>query len=311
MRRGKPTQGAALTLIAVLAPASAAADDRATDIGGGEGELEAAARVEGHFGSTQPTARRPSWQRANTKLLAVQAGVGFGHQGPIEALRLTVEGGYIVSDDERVNQPHDVLPEGYRFYGEDDAGYVRATVRGDVVHTPRYALEVSLSGTAPIDVDLAKFSHVHIHYAAAEVGFRAHLTDPGALVRLDGMSRGFLGSGAYDGTYQHNPQLGLDALLALSFRRWLLPWRMTLAAGPAFLADLDDQINEVYRDAYAGVSPDLVAGERVQQHQLAVRVKPSFAITDYAALDLRFDGQLMGFNARATQIFSAALRTAF
>lgn len=302
-----------MTLAATLGAAqpNAWADDRGIDIGGGEGEIEAAASVEGHFGVTQPYARRASWQRASTKLLAVRAGIGFGRQGPFDDLRLTLEGGYIVAADERVDRRGDVLPEGYRFYGEDDAGYVRATVRGDVVHTPRYALEVSLTGTAPIDVDLAKFSHVHIHYASGGVAFRAHLTPPDALVRLDGFSRGFVGSGAYDGTFQHNAQLGLDALLGLSIRRWLFPWRVTLAAGPAFLADLDDQVNEVYREAYAAVSPDLVAGQRVQQYQLAVRVMPSFAITDYAALDLRFDGQLAGHNARSTLIFAAALRTAF
>lgn len=294
-----------------IAAAPALADDRGTDIGGGEGEIEAAARVEGHFGVTQPYARRATWQRANTKLLAVQAGIGFGRQGPFDHLRLTLEGGYVVSDDERVDRRGDVLPLDHRFYGEDDAGYARATLRADVVHTPHYALEVSVTGTAPIDLDLAKFSHVHVHYAAAGVAFRAHLSEPGALVRLDGLSRGFLGSGAYDGTFQHNAQLGLDALLAISFRRWLFPWRFTVAAGPAFLADLDDQVNEIYREAYEAVSPDLVAGQRIRQHQLAVRVLPSFGITDYATLDLRFDGQLAGQNARSTLLFAAALRTAF
>jgi hypothetical protein len=230
---------------------------------------------------------------------------------PLGRLRATVEGAYFISAEETVDRPGDALPRGFPFYPEDSAGYVRVQLRANVVEAPRYALELFLVGTIPIDVDLAKFSNVHIHYASGGGTLRAHLTAPDDLVRLDGAGTMFIGSGAYDGTFQHNAQLGLDAMVGLSFRRWLLPWRVTIMAGPAFLADLDEQINDVYREAYSVVSPDLMAGDRVQQMQLAVRIRPTFAITKHAALDLRFDGQLAGADARATQIYTAALRAAF
>ncbi|MEM1032730.1 MAG: hypothetical protein AAF928_11840 [Myxococcota bacterium] len=324
----KPAAGAAHAAAAAsvalgwFVAVPAAADDRGTDIGGGAAVIEGAVRIGGHFGLAQPTALRSSWQRADTRTLSVQAGVGLGDPAFFRDLRLVLEGGYVVSADERTERTSELLPVGFPFYGEDEAGFLRALVRGDVVHTPRFALELAVAAALPVDLDLAKFSHLHLHYARIDAAFRIHLTDPSALVRLDGSSRGFVGSGAYDGTFQHNPQLGLDALLAVSFRRWLIPWRVTIAAGPTLLSDLVGQRNAVYRDAYAGaLNPAVLASDdapvaggligEVKQFGLGVRVMPSFAVTEYAAVSLQYDGQLSGVNARATQVFHATLRTAF
>ena len=301
---------ALLAMTILTAPGSAAAFEYPT-VGGHEGEIDVEARFEGHLGELHPTSRPTTHQPADIKVFATGAGVTFGNLGPFLDLHLRLDGGYLIAGPEAVTRADDDLPIGTVFHPSDRGGWVRATVGANLVHTPRLAFGAFIEGTVPIDVDLAKFSNLRLHYAGGGTRLGVHLTDPGGLLRLTSLSRLFVGTGTFAGAAQQNAQAELESLVYLDLLRWVLPWRAGVGVGPRFAADLNSHVNDAYRQAYGTVSPDLVAGDRVQQQQLAGVVRAYLFVTPHAALEGSFDGQISGEDARATRRFTAALRVAF
>ncbi len=280
-------------------------------VGGHEGEIDVSAHFIGEFGQVEPTERPSTWQSANVKIIQLGAGYTIGKVGPLEDFYVRVEGGYYTAAEERVERDDDDLPQGYKFFGQDRGGFVTATVATNFVHEPRFAFGVFLQGTVPIDVDLQKFSNVHIHYVGGGSQLGVFLTDPTKLVRLAYSSRIFLGSGAYDGEYQHNASIALTNLFVLEFARWLLPWRAGISVGPYFEGDLDEHINAVYNRAYGAVSPDLIAGDRVRAMRFAIAILPYIRITDHAAIELGYVQKLFGYDPPATRFFTGGVRAQF
>mgnify|MGYP006969543799 CR=1 FL=1 len=137
------------------------------------------------------------------------------------------------------------------------------------------------------------------------------LTDPTKLVRLAYAGRIFVGSGAYDGTYQQNAAIVLTQLLYLALARWLPPWRIGVGVGPYFEGDINEHTNQVYNSAYGSVSPDLVDGDRNRSMRFAIAVLPYIRITDHAALELGYVQKLFGYDPPATQFWTGGLRASF
>lgn len=279
-------------------------------VGGHEGEIDVNAHFIGEFGKVEPTERPSTWQDANVKIFNVGAGYTIGTLGPLSEFYVRLDGAYYIAGEEIIDNPEDEL-FGTKLFDEDKGGYITATIATNFVHEPRFAFGGFVQGTIPIDVNLQKFSNVHLHWVGGGTSLGVFLTDPTKLVRLAFSNRIFIGSGAYDGDVQHNASVALTNLFVLEFARWLLPWRMGVSIGPYFEGDINESVNRVYHDAYARVSPDLVAGDRVRAMRFAVAVLPYFRVTDHAALELGYVQQLFGYDPRATQFWSAGIRVSF
>lgn len=291
-------------------PTTALAFDYPT-VGGHEGEIDVSAQFDGYFGDVQPTERPRTFQPADIKVFTIGAGLSFGNLGPFLDFYLRIDGGYFISAPEVVTRPEDDLPVGTLFHGEDKGGWATATIGTNIVHEPRFVFGLFLEGTIPIDVDVAKLSNVRMHYAGGGTVLGVHITDPAALLRLTSLTRFFVGSGVYASAGQQNAQTELESLFYLDLARWILPWRAGLGAGPRFVSDLNDHLDDAYYQAYGSVSPDLVAGDRVRQLALGGAVRAYFFITQSASLELSFDGQITGEDAWATRRYGGALRVAF
>jgi hypothetical protein len=301
---------ALFVLTIATAPATAAAFEYPT-VGGHEGEIDVGARFEGHLGYVEPTPRRSTHQPADIKVFGMSAGVTLGNLGPFLDFYVRLDGGYFIAAAESVARTDDDLPIGTLFHGEDKGGWASATIGSNIVHTPRFAFGAFIQGTVPIDVDLAKFSNVRLHYAGGGTLLGVHITDPAALLRLSNLTRIFVGTGAYAGNDQQNAQGELESLFYLDLSRWILPWRAGLGVGPRFEVDLNEHVDDAYNQAYGAVSPDLVAGDRVRQQRLGGVVRAYVFVTPHASVEAGFDGQLSGEDARATRRYSAGLRVAF
>ena len=301
---------ALLALTISTAPATAAAFEYPT-VGGHEGEIDVGARFDGYLGNVEPTPRRSTHQPADIKVFGLEAGVTLGNLGPFLDFYARLDGGYLIAGPEAVARSDDDLPLGTVFHGEDKGGWVRATIGSNVVHTTRFAFGAFIQRTVPIDVDLAKFSNVRLHYAGGGTLLGVHITDPAALLRLSNLTRIFVGTGAYDGDDQQNAQAELESLFYVDLSRWILPWRAGVGVGPRFEVDLNEHVDDAYHQAYGSVSPDLVVDDRVRQLRLGGVVRAYVFVTPQASLEAGFDGQLSGEDARATRRYSAGLRVAF
>jgi hypothetical protein len=290
--------------------APASAFNHAAIGGQDEGEIDINANFIGQFGNVEPTERPTTFQDADIKIFNVGAGYTIGEVGPFSQFYVRVDGAYFIAGEESITDPGDEL-YGTKMFGEDRGGYVTATVSTNFIHEPRYTFGAYLQGTVPIDVSFQKFSSVRLHWIAGGTTVGVFLTDPTKLVRLAFSNRLFVGSGAYDGDYQHNASAAMTNLFSLEFARWLLPWRMGISVGPYFAADVNEHVNRVYHDAYARLSPDLVEGDRIRSMQLAVAVLPYFEITDHAALELGYVQRLFGYDLPATQYWNAGIRVSF
>ncbi len=279
-------------------------------LGGEEGEIDVNAQFVGAFGNTEPTERRTTWQDADIKVFNVGAGYTIGALGPLTEFYVRLDGAYFIAGEEIIDNPEDEL-FGTRVFGEDRGGFVTGTIATNFVHHPRYTFGAFLQGTVPIDVDFQKFTSVRLHYVAGGTTLGVFLTDPDKLARLSFHNRLFFGSGAYDGDAQHNAAVAMTNLFGLEFARWLLPWRVGLRVGPYFEGDLNEHVNRGYHDAYARLSEDLVEGDRIRAMRFSIAVLPYFHITDHAALELGYVQQLFGYDAQATQLWSAGVRVTF
>jgi hypothetical protein len=281
-------------------------------VGGHEGELDLNAHFIGEFGKVEPTERPSTFQSADIKILNLGAGYTIGKVGPLQDFYLRLEGNYYTSAEEAVEADDDALPRGTQFFSQDKGGWVTATVATNLVHETRFAFGLFLQGTVPIDVNLEKFSNPQLHWVGGGTTVGVFLTDPTKLVRLGFASRIFVGSGAYEGdNVQDNAAVAVTTLFALEAARWLLPWRIGLSVGPYFEGDLVEHVNQIYRDAYANESADLVDGDRIRAMRFAVAVLPYFRITDHAAIELGYVQKLFGYDAVATQFWTAGVRTQF
>lgn len=296
--------------LALSTTATAHAFENAS-VGGKEGEIDVSAHFIGEFGKVEPTERPSTWQSANIKRLQLGAGYTIGDVGPLKDFYVRLEGGYYSAAPEAVERDDDDLPQGYEFFGQDRGGFVTATVATNFVHEPRFTFGLFVQGTVPIDVELEKFSNIHVHYAGGGSTLGVFLTEPDKLVRLGYHSRILFGSGAYDGDFQHNAAIALTNLFSLEFERWLLPWRIGVSVGPYFEGDLNEHLNAVYNRAYGNVSPDLIAGDRVRAMRFAVAVLPFIRITDHAAVELGYVQTLFGYDAQATQYWTGGVRAQF
>jgi hypothetical protein len=282
-----------------------------TTVGGGDGEIDLDVGFVAALGNREPYQRSETWQTADIQ--AIHGGVGYsvGNLGPLADFYLRLEGGYYNSAEEQVERAEDDLPVGYQFYGRDRGGWLTAVFGASFVHEPRFRFGAFVRGTVPVDVELAKFSNIHFHYAVGGIDARIWITDPDWLLRLGFASRSWLGSGAYLDAGQHNAAVVFENLLVFEAARWALPWRAGISFGPIIEADLNSHVNRAYDSAYAGVTPDLVAGDDVQSMRLDITVRPFVRITDNAAVELSFTQTLLGYDIEASQVLSAGLRTAF
>lgn len=305
-------RASALAVVAALTLAPATADAFINvSVGGHEGEIDINAHFIGEFGKVEPTERPSTFQSADIKILNVGAGYTIGKVGPFQDFYVRLDGFYYIAAEESVERPDDDLPVGYPFFGQDKGGYVTATVATNFVHEARYAFGGFVQGTVPIDVDLEKFATVRLHYVAGGTTLGVFITDPTKVVRFAYANRLFFGSGAYDGDFQQNANVAFTNLFVLEFARWLLPWRAGLSFGPYVDGDLNEHVNGVYNRAYASVTPDLVAGDRIRMFRFAVMVLPYFRVTDHAAVELGWVQKIFGYDTPATQFWTAGVRTTF
>jgi hypothetical protein len=279
-------------------------------VGGHEGEIDISAHFIGEFGKIEPTERPTTWQDADVKIFNLGAGYTIGPVGPLSEFYVRVDGAYYIAGEESITNPDDEL-FGTQIFGEDKGGYITGTIAANFIHETRYAFGAYLQGTIPIDVEIQKFSNVHLHWIGGGTTLGVFLTDPTKLVRLAFSNRLFVGSGAYDGNAQHNASVAMTNLFVLEFARWLLPWRLGISFGPYFEGDINESVNRGYHDAYARLSPDLVAGDRVRSMRFALAVLPYFRITNHAALELGYVQKLFGYDVPATQFWNAGIRVSF
>jgi len=307
-----PPRVAALVIAMALglAPTPAEAFNTPT-VGGREGEIDLNAHFIGQFGEVQPTERPSTFQSADIKILDVGGGYTIGKVGPFEDFYVRLDGYYYIAGEESVERQDDDLPVGTPFFGQDKGGYVTATVATNFVHERRYTFGAFVQGTVPIDVDLEKFSTVRLHYVAGGTTLGVAITDPDKLVHLAYENRLFFGSGAYDGDFQQNANVAFTNLFVLEFARWLLPWRAGISFGPYVDGDLNEHVNGVYNRAYASVTPDLVAGDRIRMFRFAAMVLPYFHVTEHAAIELGWVQTIFGYDLPSTQYWSGGVRTTF
>ncbi len=299
----------AAALVAIAAPA-AAQPVLWPSIGGHEGEIDLNTTFVGLFGKAEPSERESTWQTANTKLVTGGAGYSIGKLGPFHDCYARLDGGYFTSHAEQVEQTDD-LPPGYTFYPQDRGGFVRGFIATNLVRRPRFTFGLFLQGTAPIKVDLGKFSSLHLHWVGGGTAVDVALTDPDELIHLRYHARFFVGSGAYEESAQHNAQVQLTNLFQLEASRWLLPWRIGVGFGPHFQGDINHHVNAAYNDAYGAVSPDLVTGAGVRELAFALAILPYIHVTRHIAIELGYQHTLFGINVQATQQWTGGLRTAF
>jgi hypothetical protein len=279
--------------------------------GGEEGVIDINAHFVAELGKLEPSQRETTWQDADIKIFNIGAGYTVGAVGPLSDFYARLEGGFYISAEEEVEDPRDDLPLGTSFYSEDTGGYVSGMLAANFVHEPRYTFGAFLTGTVPIDVELAKFSNVRLHYVGGGFDVGVFITDPTKLVRLTYGGRLFVGSGAFDGDFQHNAAISLSNLFSLEFARWILPWRVGVAFGPYFEADLNEHIDRSYHDAYARVTPDFVEGDAVRAMRFAMAVMPFIRVTDHATLELAWVQNIVAYDAAYNRIFSGGVRIAF
>ena len=310
-RTGRHAIAAAAWIVAALAAPSTAHGFGGASVGGHEGEIDVNVHFIGEFGTVEPSERPTTWQAANVKTLQLGAGYAVGKVGPFQDFYVRLEGGYYLAAAEAVENPDDDLPVGYEFFDQDKGGFITAIVSANLVHEDRLTFGLFAQGTFPIAVNLQKFSNVHLHYAGGGSTLGVFLTDPTKLVRLGTSTRLFLGSGAFDGEFQHNAAITLTNLYALEVQRWLLPWRAGVAIGPHFEGDLNEHVNTVYNSAYAGVTPDFVNGDRVRALRFAVAIWPYIRITDHAAIELGYVQSLFGYDLGTTQLWTGGVRAQF
>jgi hypothetical protein len=301
-----------LSLMLVTLAAPVAADPVLwPSIGGREGEIDLNNAFVGMFGNVKPTSRESTWQKANTKLVTLGAGYSIGKLGPLYDCYARLEAASFVSAAERVESNADDLPAGYTFHPQDRGSYIRGTISANLAKRGRFKFGLYLQGTAPINVDFAKFSSVHLHWIGGGSDLEVALTDPEFLVSLHYRARMFVGSGAYSGDAQHNAEAQITNLLRVHVSRWLLPWPIGIAFGPQFAGDLNDHTNLAYDTAYGAVTPDLVAGDRVRSLSFALMAMPYIHLTKHVAIELSYQQNLIGTDLQATQIWTGGLRSAF
>jgi len=299
-----------LTALTVSLPASAQ-NVPPPSLGGDEGEIDIGAGFTGRFGQLEPTERPTTFQPADIKTFSGHAGYTVGEFGPLHDFYLRVGGGYFTAAPEQVQDPADDLPLGYRFHEQDRGGYISATIAGNLVREPRYSFGVVLRGTAPLDVDLAKFSSEHLHLVTGGSRLEVFVTDPDKLFRITYSATMLVGSGTYLDGAQHNAQGMLTNLVSVQAAWWALPWRIGVRVGPHFEADLNEHLDAQYRAAYATVSPDLVAGDRIRAATVALLVQPFFQITEHAVVELGYAGRLTGYDAASTQMWTGSVEARF
>lgn len=279
--------------------------------GGEEGEIDVNAVFTGAFGQVEPTERPSTFQSADIKIMSGGVGYTVGELGPLENVYFRVGGSYYTSAAEAVEDPTDNLPVGHKFYEADRGGTVSALLATDFVRDPDFTFGVFVTGTVPIGVEFAKFSTPRVHYVGGGSRVLVSLTDPDKLFRLGYTSQIFIGSGAYQDDAQHNAAIALTNLFSLEAAWWALPWRAGLGFGPIIEGDLNEHTNTAYRAGYASVTPDLVADDRVRALNVSFAVLPFFHFTDHAVVEGGFVQQLFGYDAAATQIWTAGVRARF
>jgi hypothetical protein len=276
-----------------------------------EGTFDLNTTFTGFFGKVKPTPRESTWQTANVKLVDIGAGYAIGRLGPFHDCYVRVDGGYFTAHEEAVESPVDDLRAGHLFYPQDRGGFVRGYLSTNLIKRPRYGFGLFLQGTAPIKVDLAKFSSAHFHWVGGGTTLEVALTDPNELLHLHYSARFFVGSGAYSDEGQHNAQVQLTNLLRLEASRWLLPYRIGLMVGPHFEGDINKHVNPAYHNAYDSISPDLVNGDEVRSMAFALAVLPYIHVTRHAALELGYQHTLFGAYLQHTQQWTGGFRSSF
>ncbi|MBM4376569.1 MAG: hypothetical protein FJ095_15915 [Deltaproteobacteria bacterium] len=291
-----------------ITPASADALDFPT-LGRREGEIDLDTSFVGRLGDARPGEDAATWQRADTRIFTVGAGYSVGRLGPLHDCYARVEGGFALSADEPIGAG--TAPSGPLLFQADRSGLVRGFVSANVVKSPRLNLGLFLRGTAPLGLDLQKFSSVHVHLFGGGSTLDVALTSPNTLLRARYLARLFVGSGAYDGDYQHNAELQVTNLLRVEAQRWLLPWPAGIAVGPDVRADLNGYRNAIYADAFAASAPGARIGEHIQATSVAAAVYPYFHITKHVAVEAGYEYVFVGTEVQATHLWSASLRSAF
>lgn len=280
-------------------------------LGGRDGEIDIDTSFVGRFGDVRPAADEATWQRADTRLFTLGVGYSAGKFGPLHDCYARVEGGALLSSAEQVEEPNGPLPVGTSFFPSDRGALVRGLLSANVLKTPRFSFGLYAEGTAPIGVDLRKYSSIRVHLVGGGTSLDVALTEPGDLLRLRYRARLFVGSGAYDGDYQHNAELRVTNLVRLEAQRWLLPWPAGIAVGPDVRADLNSYRNAVYADAYAKVLADARVGDEVQTTSVALAVMPYFHVTRHVAVEIGYAHVVTGTNLQATSTWLGTLRTTF
>ncbi len=280
-------------------------------IGGREGEIDFDSSIVAALGTAQPSARESTWQPADTNFVSIGAGYAVGSLGPLHDCYARVDGGIFQSASERVESATDVLPRGFVFHNRDRGGLVRALVSANLLEGSRYAFGLFIQAALPLQLNLAKFSTLHVNLVGAGSTLDVALTEPKELLHLRYRARFVIGSGAYDGARQSNAQLQLTNLVRLESARWLLPWPVGLAVGPHIEADLNAYRNEPYAVAYGAAAPDAAVGERIQTTSVAVAVMPYVKLTEHVSLEATYQRVIVGSQVPATQTWAASLRTAF
>jgi hypothetical protein len=298
----------ALASIAVPETAVAESLDFPT-LGRREGEIDLDTSFVGRLGDSRPGEEPTTWQRADTRIFTLGAGYSVGRLGPLHDCYARIEGGFALSADEQIGAG--MAPSGPLLFQADRSALVRGFVSANVVKAPRLNLGLFLRGTAPIGLDLQKFSSVHVHLFGGGTTLDVALTSPDTLLRARFLARLFVGSGAYDGDYQHNAELQFTNLLRVEAQRWLLPWPAGIALGPNVRADLNGYRNAIYAEAYSKVAVGARVGENVQATSVAVAVYPYVHVTRHVAVEAGYEYVFVGTDVQATQIWSASLRSAF
>ncbi len=277
-------------------------------VGGKPGLFDVSAHLTLERGLIEPNENSDSWQDAKWNLYTLGLGYNFGKLGPFLDFFLRIEGTLYTSPaetNERTSVASDQCPGQVlsatqcEFYPKDTGGYANITAGFNVIHQRNYAIGIFLRGTVPIGVDLDKFSNPRIDYIAGGVNVGVQLKD-----WLSHESQIYLGSGPFGSQ---------NATVALTQRfgfEWKRPsWTLGVKVGSYFDADLSERFDERYDSVYTAGFPD--RRDRIRMMRFGVLTTPYVAISDRVAFEFTYLQKLFGYDAPATHVLSAGVRTSF
>ncbi len=305
-----PVTGRLLPLSALLSAALAAALAGPAHgfvggtAGGNPGDLNLDAKVILERGLIEPNENQDSWQGADWNQYQLGASYTLGAIGPLLDLYVSLSGTFYTSPAE-VNERTQVAaadclgevtgPGQCEFYSDDNGALVRAAVGFNFIHTARYALGVSLQGTAPIGVDLDKFANPRVDYLAGSLQLGVQLTD-----WLSYETNIYVGSGPFG---PQNAQLAYTQLFGFRWQR--AGYQFGVRVGPYVDADVTERFDDRYDAAYTAGAPEV--RDRIRMARFGSLFIPHVTIGDRVTARVTYLQKFFGYDAPATRYIEFGL----